>query len=59
MIFIFQGAECCSDAPIAFHYISPEDMYLLEYILYRVKGHLVNEGIITPSKTLQFIEDIE
>ena len=34
-------------------------MYLLEYILYRVKGHLVNKGIITSDKTLQLIEDIE
>ena len=59
MISVVQGAECCSDAPIAFHYISPEDMYLLEYILYRVKGHLVNKGIITSDKTLQLIEDIE
>jgi glycoprotein-N-acetylgalactosamine 3-beta-galactosyltransferase len=28
--------SCCSDVPIAFHYIKPEKMFLLEYLIYRV-----------------------
>jgi glycoprotein-N-acetylgalactosamine 3-beta-galactosyltransferase len=32
-----QGSlSCCSDVPIAFHYIAPKEMYLFEYLIYRV-----------------------
>ena len=31
------GPECCSDYPNTFHKVNPEMMYLLEYLIYRVK----------------------
>ena len=31
------GPECCSDYPNTFHKVKPEMMYLLEYLIYRVK----------------------
>ncbi len=30
---------CCSNRPIAFHYVSPEDQYVLYYMFYRIHGH--------------------
>ena len=29
--------NCASDFPISFHYVTPVEMYRLEYLLYRVK----------------------
>ena len=31
-----QGLNCCSDFPIGFHYVTPERMYIMEYIFYEV-----------------------
>ena len=34
-----QGIECCSDRAITYHYVSPEMMITLEYLIYRVKPY--------------------
>ena len=36
------GPECCSDYPNTFHKVKPEMMYLLEYLIYRVKVETYN-----------------
>ncbi|CAH1786604.1 unnamed protein product, partial [Owenia fusiformis] len=34
-----KGMDCCSEYPVAYHYVSPEDMYLFYYFIYQVKLH--------------------
>lgn len=32
-----QGYDCCSQSVISFHYISPSQMYVFDYLMYHVK----------------------
>lgn len=34
---LLQGPECCSEFTVSFHYVTPEDMYLMEFLLYHAR----------------------
>lgn len=48
IFFLAQGLDCCSDNAVSFHYVSPNQMYVLDYLIY----HLRPYGIITHSQPL-------
>ena len=31
------GENCCSDTTVAFHYISPQQMYVMDFFIYRLR----------------------
>ncbi|XP_058125476.1 glycoprotein-N-acetylgalactosamine 3-beta-galactosyltransferase 1-like [Anopheles ziemanni] len=43
-----EGLDCCSDNAISFHYVSPNQMYVLDYLIY----HLRPYGIVAHSQPL-------
>ena len=38
----FQGANCCSESAISFHYITPNMMYVMDYLVYRFRAKGLN-----------------
>ena len=43
--YFYQGVEWMSDYPISFHYMKPEMMYFMEYVMYHARPYGIRQGM--------------
>ncbi|XP_049873060.1 glycoprotein-N-acetylgalactosamine 3-beta-galactosyltransferase 1-like isoform X2 [Pectinophora gossypiella] len=50
-----EGLDCCSDHAVSFHYIRPEEMYVLDYLIYHLRPYGIAFGHLDDNQTTKLI----